>query len=1715
MEFKRELEKSSMNLSCVKSLGYIKRKEKGKMGKGNWKRRFGALILAIGMVATTCLPAMAEGLPEAAGAPKAALPEAQEIAAIDFGTVDSLDSLNGWKVSPGVGTAALEEDAEQGKVLKMSRTTSGDETSLTFDALGIDENAYRYVSVETVMKLGTEDHANQFSIPYLSDSSNTVAYTLLAEGDWSEYKSHVNGSSTKLSAGAVKPGSWQKVVLDIDLKEDTFRVSVDGEYLLVGAGARAKVDNLQKIKYYADSWNTGAMYLKSVKVSAQAERTQGATFYVGSNGDDAADGQSEGTAWATIERVNREHFIPGDKILFQKGGVWADQTLQPQGSGSEEVKITLGSYGEGDMPKIAANAKVKDAIFLCNQQYWEITGLDVSNTAEGFPMATNGTLPAGNVSERNDEAGAMLGDFRGIHIAGRDIPSLKGFWIHGVKVHDVTGHVAWIGDTGLKDKGIVNNGKLDGSKRTGGLLFECLSPTKGTATQFSEIVIEKSEFINNSFSGIAVKQWHGEGDQYKGGAWDARNGAGGAPDYYDPDWKPHSNIVIQDNYINQGASAYACNGIYLTSSKDSLIQRNVLEHIGTCGIELYFADNVAVQYNEVSDVVKKAGGADDNAIDPDWRVTNALIQYNYVHGCGEGFLLCGVAFNSGVLRYNLVQDCTRSYVHYSMGSGYFQLYNNVFYRSKDGNATNNFDPWGNGSAAYFNNVFYDGKGTGFAYSGGTSFAFHNNAYFGTAAPSKESNPIILSESPFEGDAPSMDRGGSFATGVLLEANGLRPKQSSLLIASGVNADSNGVSIEDGLAEKGTKFNFTPLAAMNASWDNCVNMARVDYPTFTNATGEQATFDKDKAQTPASPDAPTIGMFEVAMDANAVLLRGTVSDGFNALADAEVKVTVGGKTVTVRTNEAGSYSITEGLVAGEATIEAGGKTVKVTLQAGKVNVADITTDLVDMPKAYEKTILNEAFDKAPEDAFVFDSGSAVEDGQLVITKGMGNAKAAVASFPAKVSGQKAVDFSFDWKCDPANKRGFQFRDSYDRLLFAVCAADNAKQLRTSTNGGAVDSAKAADKEEPKWDPVALDTSKTYTFRIHADFTAKKVSFRLSEKDGEVLAQKINVSTDAVNLAKMNACSWWDSKPQYIDNFVLTAPEELELPLAGKTAYAFGDSIVAGHQYEKASFVNYAASQEGMQVQKFAVNGATILNAGYSGGQILAQLEKASGTAPDYVLFDGGTNDAEYLVNNPNISLGVVSDAQDAAGLDANTFAGAFEQTIVKMKEKWPNAQIIYVAVHKMGSRDVKMQEELHEIEIQACKKHSVAVADVYGEGKLDTVDVNQKNTYTFDSNGDNGLPGINGTGTHPNLSAIEAFYMPVVTEALRNPKVPGTEKPEKKLVSIRIAKAPQKTEYRQGEPLDLAGLELEASYDDNTTEKITAGYEASGYNAVQAGEQSITVTYQGKTAVFSVTVKAEEPVKADKAALKAAIAEAGKLNAKAYTADSWEKFQKALGQAKAIDAKADATQQEVTDAVSALGKAKGALQPKQEEPAPVKVRKITIANGKSAKIVAGKKISLKAKVTPSNAANKKVTWSIAKKYKNYASVSSKGVVTAKKKGAGKTVTVTAVAKDGSKKKASIKISIMKNAVTKISLKAANVKKNTVKAGKKVKVKATVRTNGQKANKALVWKSSNTKWATVSSKGIVTTKKAGKGKTVTITAAATDGTNKKATVKIKIK
>lgn len=95
-----------------------------------------------------------------------------------------------------------------------------------------------------------------------------------------------------------------------------------------------------------------------------------------------------------------------------------------------------------------------------------------------------------------------------------------------------------------------------------------------------------------------------------------------------------------------------------------------------------------------------------------------------------------------------------------------------------------------------------------------------------------------------------------------------------------------------------------------------------------------------------------------------------------------------------------------------------------------------------------------------------------------------------------------------------------------------------------------------------------------------------------------------------------------------------------------------------------------------------------------------------------------------------------------------------------------------------------------------------------------------------------------------------------------------------------------------------------------------------------------------------------------------------------------------------------------------------IQPKSNK---TLVKKVKL-NKKKAILRYGKKVKLKATVTPKNATNKKVKWSVSNQ--KYAKVTQKGVVKAKKKGIGHTVKVYATAKDKSGKKAYCKVRIKK-------------------------------------------------------------------------------------------
>ena len=167
--------------------------------------------------------------------------------------------------------------------------------------------------------------------------------------------------------------------------------------------------------------------------------------------------------------------------------------------------------------------------------------------------------------------------------------------------------------------------------------------------------------------------------------------------------------------------------------------------------------------------------------------------------------------------------------------------------------------------------------------------------------------------------------------------------------------------------------------------------------------------------------------------------------------------------------------------------------------------------------------------------------------------------------------------------------------------------------------------------------------------------------------------------------------------------------------------------------------------------------------------------------------------------------------------------------------------------------------------------------------------------------------------------------------------------------------------------------------------------------------------------------------------------------------------------------------------------------------PVAVSGVAL-NKKVATVNVGKKVTVKATVTPANADNKTLAWTSSNT--KIATVSN-GVVKGVKAGR---VIITAKTTDGSNISAKCTVTV-KQPATRISLS----KKATIYTGKKLTLKAKVNP-ANASNKALTWKSSNTKIAKVASNGVVTGVKAG---TVKITATAKDGSRKSATCTVTVR
>ena len=160
------------------------------------------------------------------------------------------------------------------------------------------------------------------------------------------------------------------------------------------------------------------------------------------------------------------------------------------------------------------------------------------------------------------------------------------------------------------------------------------------------------------------------------------------------------------------------------------------------------------------------------------------------------------------------------------------------------------------------------------------------------------------------------------------------------------------------------------------------------------------------------------------------------------------------------------------------------------------------------------------------------------------------------------------------------------------------------------------------------------------------------------------------------------------------------------------------------------------------------------------------------------------------------------------------------------------------------------------------------------------------------------------------------------------------------------------------------------------------------------------------------------------------------------------------------------------------------------------------------VAGGKSVTLKPVIGPTDVTNKKLTWSVSENAYGI-KINGSGKVSTKAVTEPVNVTVTVSALDGSGVSASCEVTVYP-ATTKVTISAKDGK---LPASISVDTTLELTASSLPENTANVytWKSSNEKIAAVDANGVVTAVKAGK---VKITCTAADGTNKSASVTLKI-
>lgn len=398
-----------------------------------------------------------------------------------------------------------------------------------------------------------------------------------------------------------------------------------------------------------DRANVGSDRDRAVEAAKSYMTDTSKTYYVSARtGDDTNDGLRPERAFASLYAVNRTALHPGDRILLERGSVFHGQFLQITDSGTEDAPIVIGSYGEGDAPRIEAAGQgiwyqdygnpldslthvyrgyVSSTVLLYDAEYITVEDLEITNRAEWI------------LGERYSQCDKM--NRTGIAIVARDKGVRHGITLRNLSIHDVEGNV------------------YDKHMNNGAIYATALRPADVEATgvpRYQGMTIEGCFVYRVSRWGIAV------GYTYAHAAF---QGAALAEESFRK--YGHERLVIRDNYVKSAGG----DGITAMYALRPLIEHNMADSVAceindriysepgnkmgkvAAGIWPWKCKNALFRFNEVADTRLNQDGMAYDADSGD----GTLYEYNYSRQNEGGCVMfCLQEAIHNTFRHNLSYD---------------------------------------------------------------------------------------------------------------------------------------------------------------------------------------------------------------------------------------------------------------------------------------------------------------------------------------------------------------------------------------------------------------------------------------------------------------------------------------------------------------------------------------------------------------------------------------------------------------------------------------------------------------------------------------------------------------------------------------------------------------------------------------------------------------------------------------------------------------------------------------------------------------------------------------------------------------------------------------------------------------------------------------------------------------------------------------------------